>query len=90
MDLHSMNNQQILETISRHCPEAMTTYLHCFNRADRSGSCFFSRDRIEINMSESWRKFLSNIKKLACEGLLEWHPFNDGISVTIAEYDDGE
>jgi hypothetical protein len=84
MDIYTITSQEVLERISRHCPEALSVYFQCINRADPSGTVFFSHDLVEINMSEEWLPFKKNIKKLARENLLEWHPFNDGISVTLA------
>ena len=84
MDQLNTLSQEILERISRHCPEAMYAYLQCLNRADDEGTVLFSRDIIEIDMSEKWTKFRNHIKKLALENLLEWHPFNNGIAVTLA------
>lgn len=88
MDLYADSSQEILERISRHCPEALCIYLQCLNRADAKGCIFFSREKVEVDMSECWRKFQNNIKKLALENLLEWHPFDGGIAVTIAQYED--
>ena len=85
MDLHAITSQDVLERISRHCPEALSTYLQCLNRANTEGVIFFSKDMVEVAMSEEWRPFRANIKKLARENLLEWHPFKDGICVTLAE-----
>jgi len=85
MDIHAITTQEILERISRHCPEALSIYLQCLNRADSEGEIFFSRELVEVVMSEEWRIFRNNIKKLARENLLEWHPFNSGISVTLAD-----
>ena len=66
----------------------MGTYLQCFNRANRDGSTFFSKEMVDKEMSESWTKLKNNIKKLALENLLEWHDFNKGISVTLANLDE--
>lgn len=88
MDLYAITSQEILDRISRHCPNALSAYLHCINRADANGQVFFSRDYVEIDMSEGWTKFRNHIKKLAIENLLEWHPFNNGIAVTLAALDD--
>jgi hypothetical protein len=85
MDLYAVTSQEVLDKISRHCPESLSAYLQCINRADKEGNVFFSRDLVEITMSEEFRPFRNNIKKLARENLLEWHPFNDGISVTLAD-----
>lgn len=89
MDIYAVTSQELLERISRHCPESLSTYLQCINRSDSDGTVFFSRDLVEVDMSEDWRKFKSNIKKLARENILEWHPFNNGISVTLAGYNVG-
>lgn len=88
MDLKRAPNQEILERISRHCPQALSVYLQCVNRANSDGSVYFSRAVVEINMSEGWTRFKNQIKKLALENLLEWHPFDGGISVTLADLDD--
>ncbi len=85
MDIYAVTTQEVLERISRHCPDALSAYLQCINRANQEGTVFFSKDLVEIDMSEEWRPFRSKIKKLARENLLEWHPFNDGISVTLAD-----
>lgn len=85
MEIFTVTTQEILERISRHCPEALSTYLQCINLADDGGLVYFTRQHVEVNMSDSWTKFKNDIKKLAQENLLEWHPFNDGISVTLAD-----
>jgi len=85
MDLYSITTQEVLERISRHCPEALSSYLQCLNRADENGMIFFSKELVEIDMSENWSPFRNNIKKLARENLISWQPFNNGISVTIME-----
>lgn len=90
MDFYSITTQEVLDRISRHCPEAMSVYLSCLNRASIDGTILFSRQMIDIDMSEEWHKFRNNIKKLARENLLEWHPIDNGISVTLAAFDDAE
>lgn len=83
MDLYAITSQEVLERISRHCPQALSTYLQCINRADLKGTVFFSKHTVEVEMSETWTKFKNQVKKLAVENLLEWHPFNNGISITL-------
>ena len=90
MNLYAVTSQEILERISRHCPEALSSYLQCINRSNSEGSIFFSRNIVEVEMSYGWTKFRNDIKKLALENLLEWHPFNGGISVTLAAQDENE
>ena len=90
MNLYAVTSQEILERISRHCPQALSAYLQCLNRSNSDGSVFFSRDLVEVEMSSGWAKFRNDIKKLALENLLEWHPFNGGISVTLAAHDENE
>ncbi len=85
MDIYSITTQEVLERISRHCPEAFTTYLQCINRADENGFILFTRHLVDVEMSEEWRRFQKHIKTLARENLLEWHPFNNGIAVTVAD-----
>jgi len=85
MDIFTLTTQEILDRISRHCPEALSTYLQCLNRADREGNSHFSKDLVDIDLSDDWISFRKNIKKLARENLLEWHPFNDGISIRLAD-----
>ena len=85
MEIDCTDDQFILDTISRHCPEALSTYLQCRNRADADGQVSFSRTLIEVDMSEDFRTFRNNIKKLARENLLEWAPLDGGISVILAE-----
>lgn len=41
-------------------------------------------------MSEKWTKFKNRVKKLALENLLEWHPFNDGVSITLVAHEEDE
>lgn len=84
----ALTSQEILERISRHCPEAMSTYLQCINRANNEGTFFFHRKFVEIDLSEDFRAFRNNVKKLARENLLEWHPIDGGISVTLAAVDE--
>lgn len=90
MDLYAITSQEILERISRHCPESLSVYLHCINRANQDGAVFFNKSLVEIDMSEDWTRFRNQIKKLARENLLEWHPFNNGISITMAAFDENE
>jgi hypothetical protein len=85
MNIDSLDDQYILDTISRHCPEALSVYLQCRNRADAEGHVRFSRSLIEVDMSEDWRAFRNNIKKLARENLLEWSPLDGGISIVLAD-----
>lgn len=88
MDLYAITTQEVLERISLHCPDALGTYLQCLNRANADGSVHFSKDMVEVEMSYGWTKFRNSVKKLALENLLEWHPFNDGISITLAVIDE--
>jgi hypothetical protein len=90
MDLYAITSQEVLERISRHCPSALSTYIQCINRADDFGIVFFTKELVEVDMSEGWAKFRNNIKKLALENLLEWHPYQKGISVTLASLDENE
>lgn len=85
MDIFAVTSQEILDRISRHCPEALSTYFQCINRANKEGTVYFSRTLVDVDMSENWSKFRKDIKKLAIENLLEWHPFDGGIAVTLAE-----
>lgn len=85
MDIYTITTQEVLERISRHCPRALSTYLQCINRVNENGEVFFSKEKVNIEMSDEWRVFLSNIKKLARENVLSWVPFNGGISVTLME-----
>lgn len=86
MDIYSITTQEVLDRISRHCPEALSAYLQCLNR-EKDGDIYFSKTLVEVDMSENFRSFRNNIKKLARENLLQWHPFDDGISITMAELD---
>jgi hypothetical protein len=88
LNKYSITSQEILERISRHCPEAMSVYLQCINRADSDGTVHFSRDTIDVEMSENWHPFKNNLKKLARENILNWLPFNNGITVTLETHDD--
>ncbi len=90
MDLDLVTSQEILERISRHCPEALCTYFHCINRVNSKRKFLFTKSLVEIDMSLGWAKFRNHIKKLALENLLEWHPFNGGISITLAEINENE
>lgn len=84
MDLYFISTQEILERISRHCPEALCAYLQCLNKVDKNGYVNFTREEIEVAMSEDFRGFRNNIKKLARENLLNWAPMDDGISLSLA------
>ena len=90
MDLFSVTHQEILDRISRHCPDAMSCYLHCYNRSrsSQTSSIFFSKDEIETDLSESYTLFRNRLKKLAKENLLEWVLIDDGIGVTLADIDE--
>ncbi len=88
MDFNTITGQEILDRISRHCPEALTVYLHCVNRTTRGKPFYFSRDMVENECSETWTKFKNNIRKLALENLLDWHPLDLGLSITLLEDDE--
>lgn len=90
MDHYTITTQEVLERISRHCPASLSTYLQCFNRANDHGSVFFDKEMVVNEMSYSWTKFKNNIKKLALENILEWHPFNGGIAITLADLNENE
>jgi len=84
MDLHAITSQEILDRISRHCPGSLSTYLQVINRVNNAGEVQFTKKQIEFDMSETLTKFRNNLKKLALENLLEWHPVLDGLKVTLA------
>lgn len=90
MDLYAITNQQILEKISRHCPSALALYIQCLNRCDKNGRVFFNKKIVEQEMSDSWTKVKNSIKKLALEDLLEWHPFDGGITVLLVLEEEDE
>lgn len=90
MDLYAISSQEVLERISRHCPQALSIYLQCINRADKDGLIMFSKPMVEIDMSETWTRFKNRIKCLAKENLLAWQPFNGGIAVNLAVLDENE
>jgi hypothetical protein len=85
MDICAITSQEVLERISRHCPEALSIYLHCLNRANENGTVFFSKETVDIDMSEEWHKFRKSIKSLARENLLLWQPIDGGITIQLAE-----
>lgn len=87
MRVDEISSQETIEGLSRHCPECISTYMHCANRINNNRQVFFTKTMVTEEMSESWTKFKNNIKKLACESLLEWHPFNGGIMVTLSRED---
>lgn len=84
-DLNTAESREVLERISLHCPESLHIYLQCINRVNGSSSIYFSRKEIEEDLSLSWIKFVGSIKKLALENVLEWHFFDKGIYITLAE-----
>lgn len=83
--MYNFTSQEVLDRISRHCPEALSAYLQCINRANSDGQVMFSKSLVSVDMSEDFRAFRNNIKKLARENLLEWHPLDDGIAITLAD-----
>ncbi len=85
MDIYAITTQEVLERISRHCPEALSTYLQCINRADENNFIHFTKHMVDVGMSEEWRFFRKNLKSLARENLLEWYPFDNGIAVTLVD-----
>ena len=83
MKIYNVTSQETLERISRHCPEALSVYLQCINRANEKGEIFFTKEMIDIDLSENFGEFKKNIKKLARENLLSWVPLNKGIFVML-------
>ena len=90
MHTNNLTSQYVLDTISRHCPEALSAYLQCVNRCNKEREVYFSKNMVEVDMSEQFRPFRNNIKKLARENFLSWAPLNDGISVILADIHDDE
>jgi len=89
MSLFAITSQEILDRISRHCPEALSVYLNCINRSDADEQVFLSRDIVRDDLQMGWAKFKNHLRKLALENLLEWHYDRDGILITLAElYED--
>lgn len=88
MDIYAVTSQETLERISRHCPEALSVYLQCVNRCDGDNNIFFTKQMIEVDLSEEVRCFRNNIKKLARENLLSWLPIDNGIAVTLIHEND--
>ena len=85
MDIHALTTSDVLDRIARHCPQAMTTYLHCLHHCDVDGRHHFTRIEIEEDMSEDFRTFKNHIKKLSREGLLEWHTIDNGILMSLID-----
>ena len=83
MDLNSIYQAEVLEKISRHCPQAMSPYLQCFYKVDSEGNAYFSREDIEVRMSYDYPDFLHAIKQLAREDLLKWSPLDGGIAIQL-------
>jgi len=90
MDIHAITSQEVLERISRHCPSALSTYLTVLHHVDQFGKAKFTRKQIEYDLSETWTKFKNNLKKLALENLIEWHPVEHGLVVIMADADEDE
>lgn len=90
MDIYALTTQEILDNISRHCPEAMSTFLHCLNRSDENGKIQFDKFTVDVNMSEEWSVFRKNIKKLARENLLIWSPIPNGLEVQMVDIHENE
>lgn len=64
-------NQEILERISRHCPEALTIYIQCLNRA-KNNEVELTHEIIDCQMSETACFVKNCLKKLAKENVLNW------------------
>lgn len=64
-------DQEILERISRHCPEALTVYIQCLNRSN-DNEVVLTPEIIDCQMSESACFVKNCLKKLAKENILNW------------------
>jgi len=49
----------------------------------------FSREDIQLDMSESFTIFKNDLKSLSREGILEWHLIDGKVHVTLADFDEG-
>lgn len=78
----------IFDSIARHCPAAMTTFLHILSRLDADGNVHFTKTMVDVEMSEDWNRFRSHVKKLAQENILSWCPLDEGISINMVVADD--
>lgn len=85
MDIMNQSIQEILETIARHCPHAMSTFIQVINRQDL-GTVFFSKELILNDLSESYTRFRRHIKALARENLLMWAELDGGIQIQLGPW----
>ena len=85
MDANSIS-QTALMLIAENCPRALYAYVICHINCDENLFIHISR-RIIDEKSLSWTRFHNDIKSLARQGLLEWCYEDDGLSITLAEYE---
>ena len=66
MDIYTVTTKEILERISRHCPEALSVYLQCINRCDRNGCIHFTKDMVEVECLGGARCIVPTYTKVVC------------------------
>lgn len=84
MDLHTITTLHTLDRIARNCPRALSTFVHLICRINNEGKAVLQKQQIVNDLSESYTKFVNDIRALARENLLEWHQMGNTISVTLA------
>lgn len=73
--------------IADNTPDAMSNYLMLWREQDEYSRCIYTKDQIRNEKNKSWTKFLNDLRKLTCQGLLEWaFVEQEKIVITLAEY----
>ena len=78
-----LTSYHTLDTIARHCPTALSTYIVCVGRSNDVGQVTLKKYQIVDEIGDSWAKFNNNLRRLYREGVLEYHRMDDMLQITL-------
>ena len=79
---------EYIHFIADHAPDTMSNYLMLWKEQDHDCRCICTKQYIRDEKSKSWTKFLNDLRKLCCQGLLEWSKADEEtVVIVLAAYD---
>ena len=78
---------ETLDRISRHCPQALTTYLSCVLHSRGEQQTTIDRQYVEDIFLISWTKFKNHLRALTAEMVIHHHVLGDSALVHIVDHD---
>lgn len=83
---YSLTHQEVLEIITRWCPDSLTTYLACIDRSDDAGYAVFTPVLLRRELFTDVPVFTKHVRNLARQDLLKWYEIDDGVLVKLKNF----